>query len=145
MRDMHGCLKSLIINFLEAKNNRKGPKSKFQSCAKEAPAIQLYIINFNYSQKMSKSDHTPVPALSRQQKIILEEWGRCPDPNAIADKLSIAPSTLQTHLRRIRLKAGVHRTVEAWMFFFQADARHTSKHSGNKRAGKHRSPIGLGM
>lgn len=67
--------------------------------------------------KQSSTKQPQRPALSKQQRTVLEEWGRCPDPDVIASKLNIAPTTLQTHLRRIRSKAGVHRTVEAWMFF----------------------------
>jgi DNA-binding NarL/FixJ family response regulator len=64
--------------------------------------------------KQSTASSNPC-RFSKKQLEVMRAWSECPDPSVIARQLHISEHTVQTHLKRIRRKAGVHRTVEAWM------------------------------
>jgi|GEM_PF-1887286 len=53
---------------------------------------------------------------SKRQLEVIAAWGVCPDPAKVAQQLDMSVHTVQTHLKRMRRKIGVHRTVEVWLW-----------------------------
>jgi PAS domain S-box-containing protein len=58
-------------------------------------------------------DHSPVEALSAQERRILTEFAEGGNTTAIARKLKISPQTLRNHLHRINRKLRTHNRLEA--------------------------------
>jgi DNA-binding NarL/FixJ family response regulator len=61
-------------------------------------------------------ESTPAPIrLSKRQIQVIRAWANNPDPEVVANELQISVHTVQTHLRRMRRKCGVTKTVMVWM------------------------------
>ena len=59
------------------------------------------------------ADHTPVEALSEQERRILKLFADGSNATTIARKLDISPQTLRNHLHRINRKLRTHNRLEA--------------------------------
>ena len=57
---------------------------------------------------------------SKRQLEVIAAWGECPNPMELARRLGMSVHTVQTHLKRMRRKLGVKRTVEVWMWWMQS-------------------------
>jgi PAS domain S-box-containing protein len=59
------------------------------------------------------TDHSPVEALSEQERRILRLFADGSNPTAIARQLKISPQTLRNHLHHINRKLRTHNRLEA--------------------------------
>lgn len=50
------------------------------------------------------------------QITIIQKWADCASVAKAAEELNIQPATLETHLKRLRRKLGVHRTFDVYRY-----------------------------
>lgn len=75
--------------------------------------------------KKERSKEKPArSAFSKRQLDVIESWGKSFDPEAVAQELGIKVNSIQTHLRRMRKKLGVKRTVEVWEYSVRLRENH---------------------
>lgn len=55
-----------------------------------------------------------------RQKEVIRCWAREKSIPAAAKELAISEHTLNTHLKRMRRKLGVHRTFEVYLYLLRA-------------------------
>jgi len=58
----------------------------------------------------------PAIKFSKRQLEVIGFWGKSFDPVLVAREMEIKVSTVQTHLRRMRKKIGVKKTIEVWEY-----------------------------
>lgn len=56
---------------------------------------------------------------SKRQLEVIDRWGKSFDPVLVAREMEIKVSTVHTHLKRMRKKIGVRKTVEVWEYVMQ--------------------------
>jgi PAS domain S-box-containing protein len=79
----------------------------------EAFARMLDVARDVVSLNEERPDHSPVEALSVQERRILTLFARGGNPAAIGRKLKISPQTLRNHLHHINRKLRTHNRLEA--------------------------------
>lgn len=70
-------------------------------------------------KKDQRKKNPKIQIFSKRQSDVIRCWGRLFDPELIAHEMNIKVSTVQTHLRRMRKKLGVKKTVEVWDYVIQ--------------------------
>ena len=68
-----------------------------------------------------KNDESPASTVSftAHQIQVVRKWAELRSSSAAAAALNVKEQTILTHLRRMRLKLGVHRTVDVYVYMVQ--------------------------
>ena len=72
--------------------------------------------------------------LSNRQLAVIQAWGTTPDPAAVANQLHISIHTVHTHLKRMRRKLGVRKTVQVWLYVRGEGMWHISSYQIDKQS-----------
>jgi DNA-binding NarL/FixJ family response regulator len=56
---------------------------------------------------------------TKRQIEVMEAWSACTSMAEIADHLEVSEHTVHTHLRRLRAKLKVHRTVDVYLYLLR--------------------------
>lgn len=74
----------------------------------------------NQMYMLSDSDDGRKEVVFTDRQIeIMEAWSANDSLNLISEKLGITENTVQTHLKRLRARLNVHRTVDVYLYMLR--------------------------